>query len=343
MNSICLLAAAVCFGPALSAHAQAQTEDMKSMKMPATQSAQPQGDMKGMHMPSQAKGEPSPAPPTELQHLHAGYMIGTRPAPGGLAESSHGLPSMQGMDMSGMEGGSAPPDARSPDYSEGYRYGPLHGMRMADNDAFGALKLDELEYVNAKRGSNGAFIEGEGWYGKDLNKLWVKAEGESEDGAVQDLRTEALWNRALTPFWSTQLGVRHDSGRGPDRNWAAFGVEGLAPYRFETEATLYVGQDSRSAARLDFEYEALFTQRLILQPKLEVNLYGKDDPRRGIGSGLSDAEFGLRLRYEVKREIAPYIGLIYRQRYGGTADLARLDGMPVHDRRVVAGLRIWFF
>jgi copper resistance protein B len=233
--------------------------------------------------------------------------------------------------------------ARSPDYSEGYRHASMPGMKMADDEAFGALKLDELEYVHGKHGGRGVALEGEGWYGKDLDKLWVKAEGDSEDGALQNLRFEALWNHALTPFWSTQLGLRHDAGQGPDRNWAAFGIEGLAPFRFETEAAFYVGPNGRSAARLDLEYEALLTQRLVLQPKLEANLYGKDDPRRGIGSGLSDVELGLRLRYEIKREIAPYFGFNYRRLHGRTADFARMEGGEAHDVQVVAGLRIWFF
>ncbi|HEX5419050.1 MAG TPA: copper resistance protein B [Gammaproteobacteria bacterium] len=331
-NTLRLSIAAMGLVLSLSTHVRAYAQDMKGMKMPPAQPAQAQSE--------QAAAQPS----IELQELDVGDMVGTRPKPGGLAASPHGVPLMRDMDMSSMDGGRAPPDARSPDYSEGYRYGSLQGMRMADNDAFGALKLDELEYMDSRQGADGTFIEGEGWYGKDVNKLWLKAEGEGESGALQQLRTEALWNRAATPFWSTQLGVRYDSGEGPDRTWAALGVEGLAPYRFEADASVYFGQNSRSAARFELAYEALLTtQRLILQPRLEVNLYGKDDPQRGIGSGLSDAQFGLRLRYEVKREIAPYIGLVYRRRYGDTARFARAEGEQPNELQVVAGLRISFF
>ena len=136
--------------------------------------------------------------------------------------------------------------------------------------------------------------------------------------------------------------MRQDSGEGPDRTWAAFGVQGLAPYWFDTEATFYVGQRGRTAARVQFEYEELLTQRLVLQPKFEVNLYGKDDPQRGIGSGLSDAELGVRLRYEVRREFAPYIGVVWRQRFGRTADFARAQGEPADDLQFVVGVRLWF-
>lgn len=286
-------------------------------------------------MPMQA------AQPADIQHLNFGNMIGTRPKPGGLATAVQGMPSMQGMSMSSMQGGSAPADARSADYSDGYRYGPMRGMDMPDDALLGMVLLDQLEYAYSARG-NSEFIDGQAWYGRNFDKLWVRAEGEMSDGRVGDLRTEALWDHAISAYWSTQLGVRHDFGEGPDRTWAALGVQGLAPYWFDTEATLYVGEGGRTAARLQLEYEALLTQRLILQPKVEVNVYGRDDPQRAIGAGLSDAEFGLRLRYEIRREVAPYIGIVYRQRYGHTADFARAEGEHADDLQFVAGLHAWF-
>lgn len=295
--------------------------------------------MSGMQgMPMQAK------PPVDMQHLHFGQMIGTRPEPGGLAGTAKdmNMSSMQGMDMSSMQGGDAPPDARSPDYSDGYTYGSMPGMAMNDNPSIGMLLLDRLEYVRSGDGGNAVAIDGQAWYGKNFNKLWMKFEGEHADGRLQDLRTEALWDHAIATYWSTQIGVRHDFGVGPGRTWAAFGIEGLAPYWFETEATFYVGQGGRTAARVSFEYEALLTQRLILQPQLEVNAYGKDDPQRGIGSGLSDVEAGLRLRYEIRREFAPYIGVAWHQRFGRTADLARAHGEPADDLQFVVGFRIWY-
>ena len=315
-----------------------------------------QDDMQGMEMSPMSAHKAAPKQPTnntkkleetatqpvEMERLHYGQMIGERPARHGLDTSdTHGMSSMQAMDMSSMQGGTAPPDARSPDYSDGYHYGAMRGLDMPDDAPYGMLMLDQFEYADGNYG-NSIFLDGEAYYGTDFNKLWIKVEGERSGGTLQDLRAEALWDHAFATYWSTQLGVRHDFGEGPGRNWAAFGVEGLAPYWFETEAFVYVGDSGRTAARLQAEYDESITQRLILQPKFEVNLYGKDDPQRGIGSGLSDAEFGLRLRYEIRREFAPYIGVVYRQRYGRTADFARAQGEPANDVQFVAGLHLWF-
>ncbi|HET6906958.1 MAG TPA: copper resistance protein B [Rhodanobacteraceae bacterium] len=315
--------------PASSSSQSMQGMEMQGMDM---------SSMQGMQMPQQ------PSQPVELQHLDFGNMIGTRPKPGGLAASSHGMQmnAMGNMDMSSMQGGKAPPDARSPDYSDGYRYSDMPGMDMPDHAKEGMLLLDQFEYAHDNRGNNAVFLDGELWYGADLDKLWLKAEGESSRGRLEDLRTEALWNHAIGTYWGTQLGAREDFGEGPNRTWAAFGVQGLAPFWFDTEATLYLGQNGRTAARFQFEYEELITQRLVLQPKFEVNLYGKDDPQRGIGSGLSDTELGLRLRYELKREFAPYIGVVWRQRYGRTADLFRAQGERASDLQFVAGIHLWF-
>ncbi|HET7932365.1 MAG TPA: copper resistance protein B [Rhodanobacteraceae bacterium] len=282
-----------------------------------------------------------PSQPVATQQLHFGQMIGTRPRPGGLAQGM-GMPSMQHADMPSMQGGKAPPGARSADYSDGYRYTDMPGMEMFDHASFGMLLIDQLEYAFDNHGNDAAMLDGQFWYGADFNKLWLKFEGESARGKLEDLRTEALWDHAASTYWSTQLGVRHDFGEGPGRSWAAFGVQGLAPYWFETEATFYLGQNGRTAARVEVEYEELLTQRLVLQPRLELNLYGKDDPQRGIGSGLSDVALGIRLRYEIRREFAPYVGVIWRQRHGRSADFARAQGEPASDMQFVAGLRFWF-
>ena len=316
------------------ASASSSSQSMQGMEMQGMDMS----SMQGMQMPRQ------PSQPVELQHLDFGNMIGVRPKPGGLAESSHGMQmnGMQNMDMSSMQGGKAPPDARSPDYSDGYRYSDMPGMDMPDHAKEGMLLLDQFEYAHDNHGNNAVFLDGEFWYGEDLDKLWLKAEGEYAKGKLEDLRTEALWNHAIGTYWGTQLGAREDFGEGPNRTWAAFGVQGLAPFWFDTEATLYLGQNGRTAARFQFEYEELITQRLVLQPKFEVNLYGKDDPQRGIGSGLSDTELGVRLRYEFKREFAPYIGVVWRQRYGRTADFYRARGQRANDLQFVAGIHLWF-
>lgn len=276
-----------------------------------------------------------------MQHLHFGNMIGARPKPAGLASGMQGMASMPSMSISSMQGKGAPSDARSGDYSDGYRSGAMRGMDMADDISLGMVMLDQLEYAQSSHGKS-VFLHGQAWYGKDFDKLWLKAEGESGRGKLRELRTEALWDHAIATYWSTQLGVRHDFGAGPDRTWAALGVQGLAPYWFDTEATIYVGQGGRTAARLQLEYDQLLTQRWVLQPKIELNLYGRDDPQRGTGSGLSDAEYGLRLRYEICRQLAPYVGMAYRQRYGHSAHFAHAQGEAADDLQFVLGLRAWF-
>lgn len=257
-----------------------------------------------------------------------------------LALSAHAQDAMQGMAMPIQ--GNAPAAARSPDYSDGYRYGSMQGMDMSDESAQGMLMLDQLEYARDNHGGNAGFVDGEAWYGKDFDKLWLKFEGGYANGALDEVRTEALWDHAVAPFWDTQLGIRRDSGAGPGRTWAAFGVQGLAPYRIETEATFYLGANGRTAARVQLEYEAAITQRLILQPKLELNFYGKDDPQRAIGSGLSDAELGLRLRHEITRQFAPYIGVAWQQHFGRAAGLVRAQGERAGGVQFVAGLRLGF-
>lgn len=214
-------------------------------------------------------------------------------------------------------------------------------MGMDDKATFGMFKLDRLERVKTDDGYATAW-NAEGWLGGDFDKLWFKSEGERRRGEFEHADAQLLWSHAVAPYWDTQLGVRRDFGAGPDRSWAAFGIQGLAPYWFELEATAYVGGQGRTALRFEAEYELLLTQRLILQPRFEANVYGKADPTLRIGSGFSDAEFGLRLRYEIRREFAPYIGVEWKRSFGGTADFARAAGESVSDAELVAGVRLWF-
>ncbi|WP_345777520.1 copper resistance protein B [Luteibacter sp. dw_328] len=262
------------------------------------------------------------------------------------AQGMHDMAPMSGMTMGPMQGGKAPADARSPDWSDGVPSSSMHGMAMNDMDDMddtapvGMLLLDRLESF-AGQGGHGQSWEAEGWYGNDSDKLWFRSEGDREGRRLRDGDAELFWSHAVATFWDTQLGVRRDVGEGPKRNWAAFGVQGLAPYWFELEATAYAGEGGRTAARVRAEYELLFTQRLILQPEIEVNAYGKDDEQRQLRSGVSSVEGGLRLRYEIRRTIAPYVGVSWEHLTSGTADLARNDGRRITDRRWVAGIRIW--
>jgi copper resistance protein B len=240
-----------------------------------------------------------------------------------------------------LQGGRPPPDARSPDYSEGADYGSMKGMDMADEALFGRLLVDQLEAWHSAD-ANGQLWEAQGWYGNDSDKGWLRTEGERRSGRLEDADLEAFWNHNISAFWSTQLGARQDFGTGPQRSWAAFGVEGLTPYWFDVEATAYAATSGRTAARLRAEYELLFTQRLILQPEAEVNLYGMSDPQRRLGSGITNAQLGLRLRYEIRRELAPYVGVSWVRQIGATADYARQDHQHVAAWQVLAGVRMWF-
>jgi len=261
------------------------------------------------------------------------------------AHMQHDMPAhtADDMTMGPMQGGTAPANARSADWSDGVPPSAMHDMHMMDMDdtaPSGMLLLDRLESF-AGKDAHGQSWEAEGWYGNDTDKVWLRSEGEREGGRPRDGDAEAFWSHAVAPFWDTQIGVRRDIGQGPKRTWAAVGVQGLAPYWFEVEATAYAGSQGRTAARVRVEYELLLTQRLVLQPELEAQAYGKDDPERGIRAGVSRVEGGLRLRYEIRRSVAPYVGVAWEHLTGGTADLARADGRRVTDRRWVAGIRIW--
>jgi copper resistance protein B len=249
---------------------------------------------------------------------------------------------MEGMDHGQMQGGSAPADARDPDYSDGVSPGPMHGMHhMHGASVVASLVINRLEQFHGDD-ANGQAIDAQAWVGSDLSKLWFKLDGERSDGRLGATRSELLWNRAISPYWGMQAGARHDFGEGPGRNWAAFGFQGLSPYWFEVEATAYVGESGRTALRFEADYELLLTQRLILQPDVELNAYGKDDRARDIGAGLSDLDVGLRLRYEITRKLAPYAGVVWSRKFGRTADLARASDGEVSDTQLVAGLRLWF-
>lgn len=219
----------------------------------------------------------------------------------------------------------------------------LEGMdmrsHMDDNPLVAVFRGDELEH------GDGDTL---GWdlragIGYNFDRLWLRSEGERSDGRLEHATTELLWNHATGPWWDRTIGFRHDSGvGGPGRDWAAVGVQGLAPYKFELEATGYIGISGRLAARFEGEYEILLTNRLVLQPKLEANFYSRNDDDNRIGKGLSDAEFGLRLRYEFSPRFAPYVGHAWTRRFAGTADRFKAAGDEADDHGWVAGIRFWF-
>lgn len=241
-----------------------------------------------------------------------------------------------------MQGGSAPADARDPHaYSDGYGFGPLPPPTLNDEENFAGLLVDRLESLST--GDNTFMTyDLQGWYGKNDNRALIRAEGDIDAGSFQNARSELLWAHAADAYWDTHLGVRYDKGLGPDRGWLAVGVQGLAPYWIYLEATAYVGEQGRTAFRIETEYDILLTQKLVLQPRIEANFYGKSDIARSLGHGLSDLAAGARLHYEIRRELAPYIGIEWASKFGGTADYLRTSGNRIDETRAVAGVQFWF-
>jgi len=218
-------------------------------------------------------------------------------------------------------------------------------MQMDDTSRFAKVMLDQLEWRNADMNEGRAAWDAQGYYGGDYDKLWIKTEGKYVSQGrtgVHDADVEVLWDRVISTWWNVQAGGRQDFGSGQSRTWAAIGIQGLAPQWFQTEASVFASDEGRTAARLKAQYELLLTQRLVLQPFAEANFYGHSDPAHEIGSGLSDLEISARLRYEVSRQFAPYVGVVWLRRFGGTADLVRAAGGEDSDLELTAGLRVWF-
>lgn len=326
------------------------------------------------------KVEPAPAKASEeiesIQHMdhskmthgsmsgmdHSGMNHGTMPDrekanKAGSDEDSghdvkHGEASVNNNDMSHMNhnddetlpmhGSSAPPDARDPyAYSDGYDFGPIPRSKMGDEDNFAGLLVDRLESVTTRNNTYMTY-DWQAWYGQTYDRALARAEGEIEDGTFKDARNELLWAHAITPYLDSQLGLRYDSGKGTNRGWLAFGVQGLLPYWLYIEANGYVNEQGRTAFRLETEYDLLLTQKLILQPRVEMNVYSRRDDSRNVSSGLSNIETGLRLRYEIRREFAPYVGVEWASRFGSAADNIRAAGKSAEELRLVAGVRFWF-
>ncbi len=225
------------------------------------------------------------------------------------------------------------------------RPAPLRAQVM-DNKVYSLVLFDLLEYQHTGA-ENPVTWDMLWWIGGDFTRFWIKSEGaHSTTAGSGDIEVQALFSRLIAPFWEWQAGLRLDTryGAGADRTriLAVVGFEGLAPYWFEVEPAVFVSQDGDISARVTTTYDMFVTQRLIAQPRIEVNAAVQEVPEFGVGSGLNDLDLGLRLRYEIKREYAPYVGVSWLRRFAGTADLARLTGAAVSDLAAVGGLRVWF-
>lgn len=263
-----------------------------------------------------------------------------------------------------MGAGAAPPPPVAPPPPEALS-GPAHAAdrvyspaAMADareelRETHGDLDtwrflIDRLE-ASFRDGRDGyAWDDVQFWYGGDINRLWIKSQGEGEFGGdLETAEVQALWSRAITPFFDLQAGVRYDFEPSPRRGYLVLGVQGLAPYWFEVDAAAFVSNRGDVSARLEIEYDQRITQQLILQPSIEADFALQDVPELGIGSGLSAAEVGLRLRYELfprsaPAVIAPYVGVQYERAFGETARFARVAGNDVGGWSIVLGVRTWF-
>lgn len=227
--------------------------------------------------------------------------------------------------------------------------GVLFGISMTsqvsamgeDDPLLVKVMIDQFEkrYTD---GEDPLILEADVWIGKDFNKAWFKFDAEQVDGKLEEFEVQALYSRAVDPYWDFQIGWKHNSKPKPDSDWLALGFKGLAPYWFEVDAAAFIGESGQVNLSLAAEYELMLTQQWVLSPEAEVNFYTKDDDEREIGSGLSDTQLGLRLRYEIKREFAPYVGVNWTRKYGGTADHARDEGEDTNDVQFVAGIRAWF-
>ncbi|MCA4963779.1 copper resistance protein B [Pseudomonas sp. Y24-6] len=258
---------------------------------------------------------------------------------------------MQGMDHSKMEGmqpakqqpqtQSRTPIPQLTDADRAAVYKSPGGHAVHDTALNSFFIFEKLEWQDADDGS-ALNWEAQGWIGGDVDRLWLRSEGERTNGKTEKAEVQALWGHAISPWWDLVGGVRQDFKPGDPQTWAAFGIQGLALYNFEAQATAYLGESGQTAARLEGNYDILLTNKLILQPTAEFNFYGKNDPQRGVGSGLSESEVGLRLRYEIRPQFAPYVGVTWNRAYGKTADYAREEGEDNNEARLVLGVRVWF-
>lgn len=231
-------------------------------------------------------------------------------------------------------------------YAEDAQSGPQRNFGIQpvhDNEIFAVFQGDRLEYRSG-RGNEVFLWDVLAWIGTDYDKLYLETEGtwSLDQGAVEEAEAELLYSRNVATFWDLQIGIRHDFKPRPSRTFAVLGAQGLAPYWFETDATIYISEDGDISANLEVEYDLLITQRLILQPRFETNLAVQDVPKYDVGSGINDVELGARLRYEILRQFAPYIGMSWHREIGESADFVREEGGDVGVLSFVAGVKLWF-
>lgn len=309
---------------------------MPGMDMGKPQSAEPAASMPGMAMPSApGPGQPQSMPGMDMPASPTATP-GTAMPP--KAQTGTALPA-----------GDAPAPPPPADHYSDRFFPPVdmarsrrNMMRESGGRPLGTIVFNLAEY-QVKSGRDGYRWDGEGWFGGDVNRLTIKTEGEGtfREG-VDGAEVQALYSRAVGPYFNLQAGLRYDFKPTPTHAYATVGFEGLAPYMFEVGGAVFVSPQGDVLGRLEGYYDQRITQRLILQPRIEFNLSAQNMPAQRIGAGLTDAELGLRLRYEITRRFAPYVGVSYEAKTGRTADYARASGQRATSTSVVAGVRFSF-
>ncbi len=293
---------------------------------------------------AQHAGHEMPAPPP-AQDPHAGHdMSGAQDPHAGhaMAEAPPVSPGPTMETPPPPAAGSGPPRAADAIWGADAMAASREELRRTHGDfPVFWFQGDRFE-TQMREGADAYLWDIQGYYGTPTSRLWFKSEGEGAWGsAPEDAELQALYARAFKPFWDVQAGIRHDIA-GPDTTHAVIGVQGLAPYMFEVDTALFLSTRGDLTARIEAEVDQRITQRLILQPRIEANLSAQDIPLLGVGAGLDQIEIGARLRYEIAREFAPYVGIEQSWRTGAGADFARARGEDPSTTSLLAGIRFWF-
>jgi copper resistance protein B len=290
--------------------------------------------------PDQQQAQPAPA------EAHAGRNRSTDAQTGAALEEQ--APPMDMLWPTAPPVGAEPPPEAPKDHAADRAFDPavMEAARAQLQREHGGAIVSKVmaDLLEHSVGDDEAVYrwDAEAWIGGDIHRLAVKSEGEGDASHLDSGEVQVLYSRAISPFFDAQAGLRYDFEPSPHRAYATIGIEGIAPYWFDVETALFLSDHGELLGRLEGSYDLRLTQRLILQPRAELNLSAEEIPEIGVGSGLSELEFGLRLRYEIRREFAPYIGVTFDEAYGDTADLARAAGEDVSESRFVVGVRAWF-
>ena len=341
----------------------APKKEAAAKKPPAKKASTKKASTKKARMKKGAAKKPAPkktpnaSPDHDMSNMPGMNMPPTPPAGGQDMGSMPGMDMPGGHDMSTMAApagtdlpaGTAAPPPVPTDHAGDRVYGP-EAMAMGRHhlqEAHGGQKVGQVLFNLAeyqfRKGRDGFEWNGEAWYGGDINRLWVRSEGEGVFGrSIERAEVQALYSHAIDPYFNLQGGLRYDFKPNPSRVYATVGVEGLAPSFFELEGALFLSNKGELLARAEGYYDQRVTQRLILQPRFEINLAAQDSRAIGVGSGLSDAEIGLRLRYDIRREFAPYVGVQYRRAFGDTRRFMREAGEDTAGWSILTGIRAWF-